>query len=188
VRPGFLDEAALAGILAAVEQSKLNRATIHRKGVEFVEEKIRRTRVAQVPEEVAAPLALQLRGLRPVLAEHFQMPLEDCEDPQFLVYDPGDQYKEHRDANPRPDAAPGIKARKVSVVVFLNRQTDEPAAGCFGGGSLVFFGILPDEKLAAVGLPLVPEPGLLVAFRSSILHRVPPVTHGRRYSVVTWFR
>jgi predicted 2-oxoglutarate/Fe(II)-dependent dioxygenase YbiX len=32
------------------------------------------------------------------------------------------------------------------------------------------------------------EEGLLVAFRAETLHEVRPVTHGVRFSVVTWFR
>jgi SM-20-related protein len=34
---------------------------------------------------------------------------------------------------------------------------------------------------------LIGEPGLLVAFRSDVLHEVEAVTHGERYSIVSWF-
>jgi SM-20-related protein len=37
-----------------------------------------------------------------------------------------------------------------------------------------------------VGLPLVGEGGLLVAFESGTTHSVTPITHGERYTVVTW--
>jgi SM-20-related protein len=33
----------------------------------------------------------------------------------------------------------------------------------------------------------VGEPGLLVAFRSDTVHEVLPVTHGERFTVVSWF-
>jgi hypothetical protein len=35
--------------------------------------------------------------------------------------------------------------------------------------------------------PLIAEPGLLIAFPSDKWHEVKPVSHGRRFTVVTWF-
>jgi SM-20-related protein len=51
---------------------------------------------------------------------------------------------------------------------------------------LTFYGLLGGEKGEKVGLPLVGEEGLLVAFKSNITHAVTPVTHGERFTVVTW--
>ena len=34
---------------------------------------------------------------------------------------------------------------------------------------------------------LDPTPGMLVAFRSDILHEAQPVSFGKRYAIVTWF-
>jgi SM-20-related protein len=72
------------------------------------------------------------------------------------------------------------------VVVFLNDQAEEPSPLTYGGGTLTFYGLLGGEKGEKVGLPLVGEEGLLVAFKSNITHAVTPVTHGERFTVVTW--
>ncbi len=73
------------------------------------------------------------------------------------------------------------------MVVFLNEPGETLDPPGYGGGLLTFAGLLDDPKLRTVGVPLVAETGLLVAFRSDMLHAVTPVTHGERYTIVTWF-
>jgi len=51
-----------------------------------------------------------------------------------------------------------------------------------------FYGLLQDDpKGQGVGLPLVGSAGALVAFPSHMIHGVTPVTHGRRYTIASWF-
>jgi SM-20-related protein len=38
-----------------------------------------------------------------------------------------------------------------------------------------------------LGIPLDADEGLLVTFPSRMLHAAAPVTHGERYTIVTWF-
>jgi predicted 2-oxoglutarate/Fe(II)-dependent dioxygenase YbiX len=35
---------------------------------------------------------------------------------------------------------------------------------------------------------MVGEPGMLIAFRAETTHEITPVTHGERYSIVSWYR
>jgi SM-20-related protein len=123
--------------------------------------------------------------LRPRLEEAFDASLEAFEPPQFLVYAPGDFHQAHRDA--RADGAAEIARRKVSVSVFLNDQSEEPREGTYGGGSLVLAGLVPGFGDEARGLPVALPAGSIVAFRSDVLHEVKPVTHGERYTIVSWF-
>ena len=48
-------------------------------------------------------------------------------------------------------------------------------------------GLMADPRWKSVGLGLSGEEGVLVAFRSELLHEVVPVTHGQRYTLVTWY-
>ena len=80
-----------------------------------------------------------------------------------------------------------LKRRRLSVVLFLNRQAKEATPGGFCGGSLVFYGLINDPRAKQIGFPLVAEPGLLIAFPSDLVHEVTPVTDGERYTVVSWF-
>ncbi len=107
------------------------------------------------------------------------------EGPQFLVYRPGDFFRPHRDraVEPEDDVT---KRRRISIVVFLNGTGETILPETFDGGALTFYGLLDDPRLRAVGYPLRAETGLLVAFRSDILHEVTPVSRGERHSVVAW--
>jgi predicted 2-oxoglutarate/Fe(II)-dependent dioxygenase YbiX len=69
----------------------------------------------------------------------------------------------------------------------VNGQSKQPAQDVYGGGSLVFYGLLDGSQWEKVGFPLEGEPGLLIAFRSDLLHEVQQVTFGHRYTVVSWF-
>lgn len=83
---------------------------------------------------------------------------------QVLEYGPGDRMEEHTDASPL------FPARKLSVVVMLS----EPDA--YEGGELE---LLHD--------PVATRPprdrGTVVVFPSTLLHRVTPVTSGRRFAL-----
>ncbi len=103
-----------------------------------------------------------------------------------LIYDVGDHFAAHSDGG--DDEAPAeVRRRRVSLVVALNDGGAGDSAD-FDGGELEFFaGVLP--VLAARTAPIMSvrgSPGLLIAFASSMVHRVAPVTGGRRYSLALW--
>jgi SM-20-related protein len=102
-----------------------------------------------------------------------------------LIYQEGDFYSVHADGGKDGDV-PTTRERKVSVGIFLNAQTEQPAEGTYCGGSLTFYGLIDDPRWHTYGFPLKSEPGLLIAFRSDVPHQVPPVTHGKRHTIVSW--
>lgn len=118
------------------------------------------------------------------LEAHFGLTLDGCEEPQFLRYEVGDFFVAHQDGN-TPILRDDSRFRKVSAVVFLNARGEEPAAGTYGGGALVFHGPYTGPTLR---VPLAPEPGTLVAFRAETTHEVVPVTHGERFTIAAFFR
>jgi SM-20-related protein len=129
-------------------------------------------------------VAARLLALKPAAEKHFRLRLSGSRPPQFLVYRPGDFFRRHRDSSADPGAGEAATGRKVSAVAFLNGAEGEDG---YGGGALVFYGLLDDPRGEQVGFPLTPEAGLLVAFRSDVIHEVTPVTHGERCTVVSWF-
>ena len=139
-----------------------------------------------VSKENKAPLKQRLQEIRPALENHFKIRLSDFERPQYLTYRPGDFFKLHRDVVGR-QAHEAIHGRRVSVVIFLNRQSQEPAEDTYGEGNLTFYGLLEGPQWEKCAFPLNAEPGLLIAFPSDEWHEVKPVSHGRRMTVVTWF-
>jgi predicted 2-oxoglutarate/Fe(II)-dependent dioxygenase YbiX len=71
------------------------------------------------------------------------------------------------------------------VVVFLSAQSEERSPDTYGGGSFVFHGPYSGPSLR---VPIAPAPGTLVAFRAETTHEVTPVTHGERFTIVSWYR
>jgi predicted 2-oxoglutarate/Fe(II)-dependent dioxygenase YbiX len=137
-----------------------------------------------VPAETQAHVRLQLRERKTEIEEHFGITLSECEEPQFLRYQQGDFFVAHQDGN-TPLIFDHTRHRRVSVVIFLNSQSTEPHPDTYGGGELVFHGRYDDPDFR---LPAAPEPGTLVAFPAETTHEVVPLTHGERYTIVSWYR
>lgn len=128
----------------------------------------------------AADVAQRMAALRPELADHFGVTLGACEEPTFLMYRTGGFYRPHRDRATRSDESAGAaRARQVSIVLFLNDD--------YAGGALVLYGLVDGAAWRDYGFAVTPEPGLLIAFPSDLLHEVTSVISGERYTVVSWF-
>jgi SM-20-related protein len=150
-----------------------------------VVEAVRRVSCVSVAKSARLAVTSKLEELKSRLEAHFQVPLDECDGPHFLVYDPDSFYKPHQDAS--PGAPQDILRRSVSLVIFLNTPAPEPASDGYGGGDLTFYGLLPGSAWEKCPLRLEPSLGLLVAFRPDIVHEVKPVTFGHRFTIVAWF-
>jgi predicted 2-oxoglutarate/Fe(II)-dependent dioxygenase YbiX len=179
----FLDNATSARVMAEMRERGGRPATVS-LSEEHVDEDYRRTTLADVSDETRALVESRMRAALPTVARYFDEPLEEMERGQFLLYREGDHFRRHsdtpRDRQPSPDGT----VRRISVVLFLNGEGPADEADSYEGGNLTFYGLMGES----VGLPLTGRPGLLVAFRSELVHSVTPVTRGERCTVVTWFR
>ncbi len=185
----FIDRPTCAALRAASRAAEATPATIY-SGSEVRELDVdsRRTLRAHVSDDLVTNMRTRVLALMPEVARHFNVSLTGCQDPQFLVYREGDFFSKHADAGDDSDDPDTVRERKISVVVFLSDETVEAAAdGAHRGGSLVFYNLIDDPRLAARGVPLTAEQGLLVAFRADTWHRVNVVTAGERHSIVAWF-
>jgi predicted 2-oxoglutarate/Fe(II)-dependent dioxygenase YbiX len=187
VREAFLDPAACAAICAEMAAAPASPAHVAREAEQAVESTVRRTLDVRVTGRTRASLEQAIDGLVPALAAHFAAPLTRLEDIHFLRYRPGDFFAPHTDSADDDGARPAIRARRVSMVIFLNGHARQPTAGRFSGGALRLFGLVKDQPaFASLALPLYAEPGLLVGFPSALRHAVEPVTAGERLCVVAW--
>jgi SM-20-related protein len=185
VRKNFLEQELCARCCREMDEAASTQATIF--GPDYtnvIDEAIRSVKVVDVPEATIALVEARLLALRPALERHFDVTLTGCQPLQFLTYREGDFYTVHKDND--TDAPDMVSKRKVSLVLFLNGQAPQPASGAYGGGSLTFYKLIADPRWQTYGFPLNSEAGLLVAFRSDVLHQVLPVTHGKRYTIVSW--
>lgn len=187
VAEDFVNKDFCSGLRSEMDASVSEKATVIKDGQEGVlDEESRKVLNVRVAEDTWRSVRERLREIRPSLEEHFRVSLSrKCHGPDFLIYRPGGYYRPHRDASEgSPDQ---IRARRVSVLVFLNALSEKPAADTFGGGGLTFYGLMDGPQWSKCAFTLDPAPGLLVAFRSDTLHEAQPVSFGQRYAIVTWF-
>ena len=185
VRKNFLEQELCARCCREMDEAAPTQATIvGPDDTDVIDKAIRRVKVVDVPEATVALVEARLLALLPALERHFDVTLTGCQPLQFLTYREGDFYTVHNDND---TGAPGmVGERTVSLVLFLNDQAQQPADGAYCGGSLTFYNLIADPRWQTYGFPLNSEAGLLVAFRSDIMHQVLPVTHGERYTIVSW--
>jgi SM-20-related protein len=180
----FLDGAACAELEAELRQAGGGRATVlGQSPAASVQPLVRSTTRAAVPPATRERVVRLLHERKAAIEQHFGLALGPCEEPQFLRYSPGDFFVAHQDGN-TPLIFDQSRFRRISVVIFLSRQSEDPSPDTYGGGSLVFHGPYPDYDLR---VPLAPPPGTLVAFRAETTHEVTPVTHGERITIVSWY-
>lgn len=188
VHKNFFNAALCADLRSEMLLARREAAALENESdARYVDPARRRSERAHVSDATISLVRSRLLDLTPELEQHFHVSLTECRPPQFLVYRPGDFFAAHRDTGVDPATVSKPNQRQVSVVIFLNGENPEPREGSYGGGRLRFFGLLKDPRARTAGLPLIGEEGLLIAFRSSIIHEVLPVSHGERYTVVTWY-
>jgi SM-20-related protein len=183
--PDFLDAATCEEIAAEMRAAGGGSATVYGKeSAGAVDSLVRKATRLVVSARASDRVVRLLLERTSVLEQHFGVVLTHCEPPQFLRYVTGDYFVAHQDGN-TPLIHDDSRFRKVSIVIFLSRKTAEPEAGSYGGGALVTHGTYAESYRRS---ELEAEPGTFVAFRAETTHEVTPVTHGERYTIVSWYR
>jgi predicted 2-oxoglutarate/Fe(II)-dependent dioxygenase YbiX len=183
----FLDAAQCAEIRNAARSSTTTPSMVLEGADARLDQTVRKTLRSHVPADVGARVLARVGALKPSLERHFGIPLGRYQDPQFLVYRPGDFFAAHADAGDEDDEPEFVRKRRVSVVIFLTSEMPAPDDAAHCGGALVFYGLIDDERAKRRGLGLTAEAGLLVAFDARQRHSVNAVTAGERVSIVCWF-
>jgi SM-20-related protein len=187
VLPDFLEPEYIAQLRSDIEAAPKEKGSVTQPGSDlYVDLDLRSVDACTPPKNVRAPIKERLRDLQPVIERHFGIPLGGYERVQYLAYRSGDFFKLHKDVGSH-GSHEVIRSRRVSVVIFLNRQSQAPAHDAYGDGELTFYGLLEGPQWEKCAFPLQAEPGLLIAFPSDKWHEVKPVSHGQRFTVVTWF-
>jgi len=186
VMRGFLDAETCVEFINEMRRSPVGPATVYGRGESgSVDERVRKAARLTPARETFEHVRQRLLECRGEVGEHFGVSLDGCEEPQFLRYRVGDFFVAHQDGNTGMLLSEREQSRRVSVVIFLNRQSEAPEADAYSGGALVFSDWRAGQ--GRVEFRLSGEAGTLVAFRSETTHEVVPVTHGERYSIVSWY-
>jgi SM-20-related protein len=186
--PSFLERDLCAEIRQEMATAGEVAATVRGADRSYaVDQQSRRTNWAEVSEETSSLVSERLMSLRKDVAEVFGIEVNDVQRPQFLRYREGDFFAAHQDRGSDRKGAEFAQQRQVSVVIFLNDETNEARSDTYEGGALTLFGLLDSGDDRNVGLPVTGEAGSLIGFPSEMLHEVTPITRGERFTVVSWF-
>ena len=177
VRREFLTREESARITHEMTRSAKQSATASVK--DDVREDVRSASLCDVPNETVELVRSRLESLIAELEKYFDLQLSGVQPLNFLEYGVGGHHVAHRDAS----TSPPYDTRKVSFSILLQDERDDPDEAAFSGGTLLFYGLIGDED---AGLLVRAEAGVLVAFRSTVVHEVKPVLAGTRHSIVTW--
>jgi SM-20-related protein len=183
--PDVLDAAACAALRAKLRQLTGSAAPVlgdHGDGP--VMPLVRQVTRVAAPPAMAERMTRLLMAHKDALERHFAVVLATCEAPQFLRYQKGDFFVPHQDGN-TPLIHDDSRFRRISAVIFLSPQFDAPSPESYGGGVLVLHGPYLGPQLR---VPVPAAPGTLVCFRAETTHEVTPVTHGERFTIVSWYR
>ena len=183
----LFDAELCAALRAEMRWQSGSPAMVGGAATRTVDEELRRASCVEVSSHTKSLIKERLSDLQPELESHFKIALKGFEKPQFLVYREGCFYTTHQDSSDDPQAIEYFRERKVSIVIFLNDESEEPAQEVYSGGQLTFYGLINDPLWKHCGLPLIGERGLLIAFRSDVMREVKAVTRGVRYTIATWF-
>jgi SM-20-related protein len=176
----FFEPVVCGAIVAGMKAADGTAVHVYGQGTaSLINEGVRKTLRVNPASETVALITEKLAACKEALEAHFELSLDECEEPQFLRYREGDFFVAHQDGNTgllRLDS----ELRRVSIVIFLSRQSE------YGGGSLVLTNLRAPADRAKFTVSA--DLGTLVAFRSETTHEVTPVTHGERLSIVSWYR
>ncbi len=183
---GFFNARICGELIAELSGAAEDSATVYGLGESgSVDERVRKVaRLAPSPKTVER-VRRQLLEIREKVGAHFGLTIRDCEEPQFLRYRVGDFFVAHQDGNTGLLRSDRERSRQISVVIFLNQQSEIPEAGHYTGGALGFTEWRPGRRGGQYWL--TGQTGTLVAFHSETTHEVAPVTWGERYSIVSWY-
>lgn len=185
----FLAAEMCRDLIEEAHSAPTTRAPVYIKGSdEVIHETIRKTTSFHPSDETLNRIHQLILAQKSAIEAHFGQSLTDCEQPQFLRYEPGDFFVRHQDGNTDVLEFDHLRIRRISVIVFLNDHGAEPQEHCYSGGALNLYDKdnMPPDGPAPV--PVFGETGLLIAFTAETMHEVAPVTSGERFTIITWFR
>jgi SM-20-related protein len=188
--PGFLRPADCAQVIDEMRAAPQRNAPLSVRGRadDVVDTRQRRSARADVSSTTAASVVNRFLAIKPEIERFFRSSFADTvEVPKFLIYGPGDFFIPHRDVK---DIDEGllpriITARRINLIVNLNRAAEPPGADEYSGAALTLYGLIDEPQWRTYGFSVTTDPGTLVAFRSEVLHEVAPIVDGERYCIVS---
>jgi len=184
VTTGFLSLAECHDIVHAMESSPGEPALVVRAGESILDQTLRSCFDHQFPDAFKRPIETRLTAFFDSHRTEFDSDADFLYGPYFMSYGKGSFFRSHRDVANHKNDPPRLAAHRWSLLLYLNGREPEADLPTFDGGALILYET--DPKLHDRRVVIIPQPGLLVLFRSSLMHEVATVLDGTRYAVAAW--
>lgn len=150
-----------------------------------VEKKVQKTSEIFISEPTSLLVQCRLIDLKPALEKFFSLELTELQKPRFLPYDLEYFNVGYTDSETEIEFSNCIKHPHVSIIIFLNNQTEQLDKNSCNKACLTFPKFFSDSHGADYDLSVRVESGLFVAFCSDIPYAVQPVISGEQYTIVS---
>src|SRR5262249_5762461 len=181
---GFLSLDECDEIIRAMQTSPREPAQVVRAGESILDQSIRFCFDHHLPEAFKRPIGDRMTAYFDAHRAALDSDADYIYGPYFMSYEKGSYFRAHRDvANHRNDP-PRLAAHRWSLLIYLNGREPAGDLPIFEGGALIIYETEP--KLHDRRVVVVPQPGILVLFRSGLMHEVATVQEGTRYAVAGW--
>ncbi len=151
------------------------------------EEFSRRREVINLSNDKLEEIKKRLTSIIPKIETHFKTKIIGLQPLRPSIYKKGDYFKPHSDKKNDPNSPSFMQERKVSIIIFLNEESPIEKEGTYCGGNLTFYGFMDKPGFENMGIPLVGEQGMLIAFPPERTHQVTEVTAGERFVIVSFY-
>lgn len=180
----FLPLPECRAIIDAMQATSGEPAQVVRAGVSILDPSLRLCLEHHLHDDFKRPITDRLGRFFDLHRKALTSDADFLYGPYFMSYGKGCFFRPHRDvANHRNDPA-RLAAHRWSLLLYLNGREAVADLPGFDGGALVIYET--DPKLRDRRVVIVPQPGLLVLFRSALMHEVATVLDGTRYAVAAW--
>lgn len=182
--PGFLSASECADAIRAMDESPREPAQVVRAGESVLDPSLRLCFDHHFPDDHKRRIGERMASYFDDHRTAFDSDADFLYGPYFMSYEKGSYFRAHRDVANHKDDPPRLAAHRWSLLLYLNGRRATGALPTFDGGALTVYET--DPRLRDRRVVVVPEPGMLLLFRSSLMHEVATVLDGTRYAVAGW--
>ncbi|MEY2523501.1 MAG: SM-20-related protein [Ilumatobacteraceae bacterium] len=181
---GFLSVPECAEIITAMNDAPREPAQVVRAGESILDQSLRFCFDHQFPAAFKDRIGERMVRYFGRHRDQFESDADYLYGPYFMSYEKGSYFRAHRDvANHKNDPA-RLAAHRWSLLLYLNGRDAGSELPVFDGGAIILYETDPATRNRRV--VIVPEPGMLVLFRSALMHEVAILHDGTRYAVAGW--
>jgi predicted 2-oxoglutarate/Fe(II)-dependent dioxygenase YbiX len=180
----FLSVTECHHLVTAMNSAPRARAQVVRAGESILDESLRFCFDHEFSEAFKRPMGDRLTNFFNTHSTSFESDADYLYGPYFMSYGKGSFFRAHRDVANHKNDPQRLAAHRWSLLLYLNGREPSEDLPSFDGGALIVYET--DPKLPDRRIVIVPKPGLLVLFRSYLMHEVATVLDGTRYAVAGW--